>query len=159
MSKKNAEYLKFVEEYKANLDRAKSLVVAVGLPAEQVGGKVYGDGWTVLENGLVHEFGVPEKNIPSRSFLRIPMTKNAEQLKKFIAKRFNDVLEKGEDAFNMISQVGAKAQSIILLAFKTEGDGEWRDLKAKTIKRKGSSGILTDSGTLKQSITYIVRKK
>tara|TARA_Y100000310_G_scaffold195657_1_gene195633 strand:- start:1817 stop:2401 length:585 start_codon:yes stop_codon:yes gene_type:complete len=39
------------------MEKAKKLSTKVGLPKEKVGGKVYGDGSTVISIGAVHEFG------------------------------------------------------------------------------------------------------
>jgi phage gpG-like protein len=45
------------EEYAKQLQDAKKLVLKVGLPKENVGGKAYGNGMTVIAVGAVHEFG------------------------------------------------------------------------------------------------------
>ena len=43
--------------YLKNLEKARSGFVAVGLPAEKIGGKVYGDGQAVATIGARHEYG------------------------------------------------------------------------------------------------------
>ena len=158
---KNQGYLKEVKAYLKNLEDAKKLTVSVGLPAETVGSEIYGSGKTVLEIGNIHEFGSPEKNIPSRSFLRSPIKKKEKELKKFIDKRFKKVLEDGLDAFTAIDAVGAKVQGIITRAFKTSNDGDWKPLKkprsGEGRVKAGSKNPLDDTGTLKRAITWITR--
>jgi phage gpG-like protein len=51
------QMLKQTEEYEKHLEDAKKLVLKVGLPKENVGGKAYGNGMTVIAIGSVHEFG------------------------------------------------------------------------------------------------------
>jgi len=54
--------------------------------------------------------------------------------------------------------IGVKAQSISQGAFTTKGYGQWQELSPKTVEKKGSSQILIDTGTLRNSITYQVVK-
>ena len=51
------QMLKLVGNYAKNIADAKRSYVAVGLPSEKVGGKVYGDGMTVIRLGAIHEYG------------------------------------------------------------------------------------------------------
>lgn len=51
------ETLKLTTDYLKNLQAMKTHYVAVGLPAGKVGGKVEGDGTSIIEIGAVHEFG------------------------------------------------------------------------------------------------------
>ena len=158
----NQKFLDQVKAYKKNLEDAKKYVVAVGLPAEEVGGDVYNSGKTVLEIGTIHEFGSPKRNIPARSFLRSPIKKKEKEIKKFIDKRFKKVLEDGLDAFTAIDAVGAKVKAVITRAFKTGNDGEWQPLKkprgGKGRVKAGSKNPLDDTGTLKNAITWITRR-
>jgi len=161
-TKKNIEYLKMVQEYQKNLELAKKLTVAVGLPQEEVGGEVYGNGKTVTEIGAIHEFGSPEQSIPSRSFLRVPFRKNEKDLSEFTNKQFRDILEKGADAKSALEKVGIKFLSIVQLYFKSEGDGSWGakivDVWEDGKKVKKNRGSLVDTGTLRQSLSYAVRE-
>jgi len=42
-------------------------------------------------------------------------------------------------------------------AFLTRGYGEWLDITDATKEAKGSSQVLIDTGTLRNSISYVVR--
>jgi hypothetical protein len=51
------QMLEKTSAYLSNLEKAKSGYIAVGLPSEEVGGTVYGDGMTVIRIGAIHEYG------------------------------------------------------------------------------------------------------
>ena len=140
--------------YLANLEKAKRGYVAVGLPSEEVGGKVYGDGQTVATVGARHEYGA---GVPRRSFLRVPFTTKKDELTKAIAKQFADVFERGKSAEQALGLVGTVAVNISKGAFTTRGYGEWPDITQATKDAKGSSQVLIDTGILRGSITYVVR--
>lgn len=182
--------LKQLQDYAKNLERAKRGYVAVGLPQEKVGDKIYGDGMTIVRIGAIHEFGAsfthpggtPYKvvgngkavflkkgdssatgvtkphniKIPQRSFLRIPMQLHADQINDFISEQFADVF-KGKSAEKALGIIGVNARNISVDSFSTNGYGLWDPIKSSTKKAKGSSAPLIDTGTLRNSITYVVR--
>ena len=51
------QMLKNTTAYLKNLEKAKRGYIAVGLPSEEVGGKVYDNGMTVIRIGAIHEYG------------------------------------------------------------------------------------------------------
>ena len=140
--------------YLKNLEKAKSGFVAVGLPAEEIGGKIYGDGQTVATVGARHEYGV---GVPRRSFLRVPFTTKKDDLAQAIATQFADVFERGKSAEQALGIIGTIAVNISKGAFTSRGYGEWPDITQATKDAKGSSQVLIDTGTLRNSITYVVR--
>ena len=140
--------------YLKNLEKAKAGFVAVGLPAEEVGGTIYGDGQTVATVGARHEYGV---GVPRRSFLRVPFTTKKDDLAQAIATQFADVFERGKSAEQALGIIGTIAVNISKGAFTSRGYGEWPDITQATKDDKGSSQVLIDTGTLRNSITYVVR--
>jgi len=128
--------------------------VAVGLPSEEVGGTVYGDGQTVAQVGAQHEYGA---GVPRRSFLRTPFAVKKDDLDKDIAKQFEDVFNRGKKAEQALGLIGTVAVNIVKGAFLTRGYGEWLDITDATKEAKGSSQVLIDTGTLRNSISYVVR--
>ena len=140
--------------YLKNLEKAKRGYVAVGLPSEEVGGTVYDDGQTVAQVGAQHEFGA---GVPRRSFLRTPFTAKQDDLTAAIAKQFEDVFQRGKKAEQALGLIGTVAVNISKGAFTSRGYGEWPDISAATKEDKGSSQVLIDTGTLRNSITYVVR--
>lgn len=155
-----ADVLKLAQKRLASMERATNAVVKVGLPeGESATSKAYkSDGQssapTVLEVGIWHEYGT--QFIPMRSFLRAPFLEKQADLKKIIDGQFKLVLEKGLDVEIALGRVGVAAVNISKGAFKTQGYGQWPDIKQSTKDAKGSSGILIDTGLLRNSITWVV---
>ena len=141
--------------YLANLEKAKRGFVAVGLPSEEVGSKVYGDGQTVATVGARHEYGA---GVPRRSFLRVPFTTKRDELSTAIARQFEDVFQRGKSAEQALGLIGTVAVNISKGAFTTRGYGEWPDITQETKDAKGSSQVLVDNKILAGSITYVVRE-
>lgn len=139
----------------ANIDKIKKMTLKVGIIG--AGARIYKGGKNVVEIATIHEFGSHDMNVPQRSFLRTPFFVNRDKLNKFINKQFNDVIEKGKDAVVAMDNIGVKAQTISQAAFDNEGYGFWVPLKPETIRRKKSSAILFDRGTMRNSITWQVK--
>lgn len=149
---KPEEFLKKTTSYLNNLEKAKRLKVKVGLPSEKIGGKVYGDGTSILQVGIWHEYG--RGNNPMRSFIRAPFIVKREEMNAYVAIQFNNVFENGTDAEVALSRVGVKGMNICKGAFRERGYGEWKDLSDATKKAKGSDAPLVDTGVLRNSITW-----
>jgi hypothetical protein len=155
-----ADVLKLAQKQLAAMERATNAVVKVGLPeSEAATSKAYksdGDATapTVLEVGIWHEYGT--RFVPMRSFLRAPFIEKQAEIKRAIDAQFKLVLEKGLDIEVALGRVGLVARNISVGAFKTQGYGTWQDIADATKKAKGSSGILIDTGLLRNSITWVV---
>lgn len=149
------EMLKRTADYAKNLDKARRSHVAVGLPSEEVGGAIYGDGMSVIQVGAIHEYGAG--NNPRRSFLRVPFATKKDEITAAIAQQFEDVFKRGKAAEKALGLIGLQAAQISKGAFTTRGYGVWPDIQQATKDAKGSSQTLIDTGTLRNSITYVVR--
>lgn len=114
---------------------------------------------TFVKKGTDGVSGVTEAHnitIPQRSFLRVPFQIKADELNDFTAKQFAKVFE-GEDVEKVLGLIGVKATNISREAFTTQGFGTWPANKSDTVREKGSSQPLVDTGTLRNSITWSVR--
>lgn len=115
-----------------------------------------GDGNTNAEIGLAHEFGSQSKNIPPRSFIRMPLETNVDSLKSAMqGSAAKKAVETG-DTKSLLELLGIQAQGIIQEAFSTGGYGQWPANSAATVARKGYNSPLQETGQLKRSITYKV---
>lgn len=154
------ETLAFCERQLAAMERAKTAVVKVGLPeSEAATSKAYTSdgqkpGPSVLDVGIWHEYGT--EFIPMRSFLRGPFEEKRTEIAKALDTQFKLVLEKGMDIEVALGRIGLTAVNISRGAFRTQGYGAWPDIKQTTKNAKGSSGILIDTGLLRNSITWVV---
>lgn len=117
------------------------------------------------EIGADHEFGSILKNLPERSFLRVPLiTRLPDALNgvDFVSL----VLSRG--AAGALDVVGNVAMGIVLQAFDTGGFGQWPQwspkywrlrlrIGASSLRRPGRLLVLT--GQLVRSITYAVVRR
>jgi len=142
--------------YAKNIRVALRSHVAVGLPSEKVGATVYGNGQTVAAVGSRHEYGAG--GVPRRSFLNTPFIEKKDELKDAVELQFSDVYQRGKDAKVALGLVGVTAVNISRGAFTTRGYGVWPDISQSTKDAKGSSQVLIDTGILRGSITYVVRR-
>ena len=140
--------------YEKNLEKFIGSVVKTGIPKKQ-GDTQHSGGQTVFEIGVVHEFGSPSKNIPKRSFIREPIMNAQKEIIKLIERNHKKVSENAMTATVALNQLGIIASSIQKDSFS---NNKWSALKPSTIKAKGSSAPLIDTGRLRNSITYIVEK-
>jgi len=93
-------------------------------------------------------------NIPERSFLRSSIKENKEAYKIQLAQLLKKAVH-GSDAVDAVySSIGAIAAG---QAQKKISNGQLTPLTPQTIKRKGSSRPLYDTGQLAQAITWVVR--
>jgi len=141
-----ANNIRAVEAYKKQLEELKKKELVVGLPMGKADG-------SVIQYASVHEYGSPEKNIPRRSFLRVPTMTKEREIIRFFDSRARQLTD-GMTADDILGQTGAFMQGIVLQSFR---NNDWAPLKESTIARKGSSAPLIDKGQLIQSITWTVR--
>lgn len=133
----------------------KHKAVFVGLPAEKVGEKIYGDGRSVIATGATHEYGYGP--IPQRSFLRAPFDIKRKEMDEGIAKQFHAAVNGLISVDTGLGRVGVLATNVSKGAFTSRGYGTWPDIRAATKKSKGSDQVLVDTGILRGSITWVIR--
>jgi phage gpG-like protein len=107
---------------------------------------------TNAELAMVHEFGSKTRNIPMRSFLRMPVHQKSKEIYDVAIKGAIDLFIKGESA-KILNRIGSKAVAVVMQAFATSGFGQWASPK----RRSGSP--LVDTGQLRRSILFKVVEK
>ncbi|MCK5603146.1 hypothetical protein KAR91_14790 [Candidatus Pacearchaeota archaeon] len=110
---------------------------------------------TVATIGFVHEFGSTDGNILERSFLRSTITgdrKDILALNKKLLKSIINGSMKVPHALGLLGDFVADKVSQKIVKLRTPPN------KAATIRAKGSSNPLVDTGQLKNSITWEVNK-
>lgn len=113
------------------------------------------DGESVAQYGAANEFGVIEKRIPERSFIRMPLEEKQDDIAEYVDGRAQEHLEGGEVSA-IFEDIGIAAQSKIQEAFDTEGFGTWAPNAEITIALKKSDTPLIDKGLLRKAVTYEV---
>lgn len=175
------------EEVSPNLDMAGlGAVHEFGAEIENPGGQPYfinefGMATFVKKNSFYGQLLIkrgqvtkPHKiNIPARSWLQMPITRNnGADLRNLIKEKAdltkNDIelaqefiAEYGESGIlkDLALAVGVSAKEQIDKAFESEGFGEWQPNSPLTIKNKGSSMPLIDKGRFKKIVTYDIEEK
>lgn len=128
--------------------------VKVGVIASQGGSAQHSDsGLSVLEIAAVHEFGAPSVGIPERSFIRRTFANKSAEMAKICGQLAAQFLA-GLPLEKALGKLGLWGQNAVKQTITK--DGVPPPLKPATIKRKGSSRPLVDTGQLLNSITFKV---
>ena len=140
---------KFLDKLKKALTGKRERIVNVGFPASAK----EPDGTSTAFIAAVHEFG--SEHVPERSFMRTSLGANRNKRKALNEQNLKKILNGGMSVDAALGQLGLMASSDIKEQIK---NGSFAPLKAATIKRKGSSKPLVDTGQMRQSVTYELEK-
>ena len=128
--------------------------VFVGVPASS--NTLHDGGINMATLAAVHEFGSISRNIPERSFLRSAIIEGKGKINDTVAQGVQAYLSQGKQIDLMFyDRIGLFASNLVKDKIVR---GPFVPLAPATIKRKKSSKPLIDTGQLRQSITWIVRK-
>lgn len=120
---------------------------------------------TMAQLASIHEFGATIKNgfgrgikitIPERSFMRSTMNTRAGDLTKLVKRVSNSVISGKITRKQALGIIGQKVVDWIKGAID---EGIPPPNKSSTVKAKGSSHALIDTGQLRNSLDYEVRDK
>ncbi|AUR82861.1 neck protein [Vibrio phage 1.029.O._10N.261.55.A7] len=124
--------------------------VMVGVP-KSAGN--YDDGVHIATIAATNEFGSADGRIPERSAIRNGANNSIQGIKNLYEKMMPEVIDKDLDIVTIQRLVGELVVGNIVQVI-SEGVAPANALS--TIKAKGSSTPLIDSGTYRQSITYVL---
>ena len=142
---------------KGFLDRFREIgkpKVYIGVPASKNG--MHDGGINMATLLALHVLGAPSRGIPQRDPLRPPLIANAQRYSDLLALGLKNALSDGTDPKLVYEKIGIVATNDVKDYFIT---GNFKALSEKTIKAKGSSKPLVDTGELRNSISYEVRNK
>ena len=135
------------------LDQLAKLEVKVGYQ----GGKNYheedGKKVDVLDIAMWNELGTV--NTPSRPFIRDAVDKNQALINRFLAEQKNALIRR-ESAQQVYSQIGVFMKGLIQDQIVS---GSFIPNTPSTIAKKGSSKPLIDTGLMRQSVNFEVKRK
>lgn len=133
------------------IDDLSKYSIKVGILGD---GTMHGeDEATVLLIATVHEFGVAVKGIPERSFIRAGFDYYRSRIEENAVELLEQVIYKGLSAYTFFDALGHIMVGFIQTYIT---DLDTPPLSPITIKKKGSSNPLIDTGQLRDSITYEV---
>lgn len=137
-----------LEQLIKQLEGLNTKDVYVGIP-ESKNSNVEGAGqFNLASLAAVLEFG--NQHIPSRPFLRQTLAENQQKYTALFAEGINN----GEDYEALMQKIALIAQGDVQ---ENIVKGDWVANAPSTIKRKGSSKPLIDTGHLRKSITGIIK--
>lgn len=137
-----------IAEIKRKFSDAPTVLVGVPKSAGN-----YEDGVHTATVAAVNEFGSADGRIPERSYLRSGINDSQQNIKKLYEKMMPEVISNDLDIRSIQSMVGEIAVGRIV---ERISEGIDPGNAESTIKKKGSSTPLIDTGHLRQSITYVL---
>nr|DAE92079.1 MAG TPA: virion morphogenesis protein [Myoviridae sp. ct5xZ3] len=138
------------KKFKKMLQQLKELEVRVGF---QAGEATEEDGTDVCDVAIWNEFGT--EHVPSRPFLRNSVDNNASKINSFLKSTKRDLVAV-KPAEQVLKEIGIFQKDLIQQEI---GHGSFEPNAETTIKKKGSSKPLIDSGRMRQSVNYVIQKK
>lgn len=147
----------WLRELVQRYEKAGEAVLALGWPkgTSNVGIK-YPDGTPVLLVAAVNHFGSPSRKIPARPFMStgaLEAVKATAPILEVMAVAINAGKATPEQA---LTEMGPFAQAAMQAAIAN--GKQYEPNKPSTVRRKKSSNPLNDTGLMRQSLTWQVRK-
>ena len=111
------------------------------------------DGTDICDVAAWNELGTV--NSPSRPFLRKSVDENESKINSFLQGQKSAML-KGASAEQILKEIGIFQKDLIQEKIT---EGSYVPNAPSTIKKKGSSKPLIDTGRMRQSVNYVIQKK
>jgi hypothetical protein len=115
-----------------------------------------GEGLSNTALAVIHEFGLPQRHIPSRPFLRSTFDAKRKEWGALLQRMAPLVLAGKLSEVQALELLGQRASADVKLRITTGGN--FASNAPSTIEKKGSSRPLMDTGRLVQSISYSVQE-
>lgn len=138
------------QQFERILQELADKEVAVGF---QHGEATEDDGTDICDIAAWNELGT--EHIPSRPFLRKSVDENEDKINEFIDQEASELMN-GAPAEQVLKKIGLFQKALVQEKI-TEGD--FTPNAESTIKKKGSSKPLIDTGRMRQSVNYWIRQK
>lgn len=140
-----------LRQIRRQVENGKSYV-KVGVLGEGPKNRPRDAGPSNVELAIWHEYGT--RTAPERSFLRSTMKRNAVAYATFLGANIHLVIQQKRKLEQLLNALGAKAAADVKNTIRL---GIPPPNSPETIRRKGSSKPLIDTGQLVNSITWIVQ--
>ena len=138
------------KRYFKELEKLMKLEVQVGF---QAGEKTYEDGTDLVDVAAYNEYG--SSDTPARPFMKQSFENHEDELQK-ACDRVNQTLNKGGTAEAGLKELGVFVKGLVQDEIV---DGGFEPNAPSTIKQKGSAQPLIDTGTMRQSVNYVIKKR
>ncbi len=146
---------KVFQELRRKVGELANAKVRVGILSDEEVETEHGE-LTIVELAAIHEFGAPNAGIPERSFIRKTFEDEGRaDLVDFQAEQARKVVDGKLGAKTALKQIGAWAVGRVKARIRAKIDPP---NKPATIKRKGSSTPLVDTGHLANSVAWEIEE-
>lgn len=132
------------------LAELKELEVRVGF---QRGDAQEEDGTDICDVAAYNELGTD--HIPARPFIRQSVDDNEKKINSFLKAQVKEFAN-GKSAEQVLKEIGIFQKDLMQDKIKS---GDFAPNADSTIKKKGSSKPLVDTGRMRQSVNYVIQKK
>lgn len=133
------------------IEQLKKLQVRVGY---QQGDEQEKDGADLCDIAMFNELGT--SNTPSRPFMRDSVDKNEDKINNFCKTQMKLLSSGKTTTEQMLKSIGVFQKGLVQKEIR---DGEFVPNAPSTIKRKGSDKPLIDTGTMRQSVNFVIKNK
>jgi len=131
------------------LKKLSELEVQVGFQGDQTAE----DGTSLAEIAAYNELGT--STIPARPFMKQSFENHEDELRA-ACERVNAALASGKSVEQALDALGVAIKGLV----QTEiVDGGFTENAPSTIKKKGSDKHLIDTGSMRQSVNYVVKRR
>ena len=111
------------------------------------------DGTDICDVAAWNELGTA--NMPSRPFLRKSVDENEQKINNFLKSQKRSLLG-GASADQILKEIGIFQKDLIQEKIT---EGSYEPNAASTVAKKGSNKPLIDTGRMRQSVNYVIKKK
>ena len=112
------------------------------------------NGVEIVDVAMWNELGT--SSTPSRPFMRDSVDKHIDAIQDFCMKQGKQVVEGKITAQQCLNAIGVYQEGLVQTEIR---DGEFEPNAPSTIKKKGSDHPLIDTGTMRQSVSYVITDK
>lgn len=137
-------------KFQRTLKELEKLQVRVGF---QHGKATEDDGTDICDVAAWNELGTVR--IPSRPFLRKSVDENEGKIRSFLKEKAEDIVD-GATAEQILKEIGIFQKDLIQEKITS---GSFSPNAESTVRQKGSSIPLIDSGRMRQSVNYEIKEK
>lgn len=135
--------------FQRELEELTKLEVAVGYQQ----GETSEDGVDMVDIALFNELGTVHS--PSRPFIRDSLNNNKDKISQFMQSAAKGIVN-GKSAEDVLKKIGTFQKGLIQ---KEITSGNFVPNSPATIRKKGSSTPLIDTGRMRQSVNFVVRER
>jgi len=108
----------------------------------------------ICDVAMFNELGTSTS--PSRPFMRQSVDNNAGKINSFLKNQIQRIKNGETDAEGVMKAIGTFQKGLVQ---KTIRDGDFEPNAPSTVKKKGSSKPLIDTGQMRQSVNFVICKK